>query len=135
MKNALIALLMVATTAPSVALPVAAQAQSRDRDQDRDRNRPDYRWHGDQDNWDARRDYRRSSARERRLNRDDRIYRAQDGRSYCQRKDGTTGLVVGGVGGAVVGNLIGGGLLGTLAGGAGGALLGREIDRGKVRCR
>ena len=69
------------------------------------------------------------------MNRDDRVYRGRDGRSYCQRKDGTTGLVVGGVGGAVLGNLVGGGLLGTLAGGAGGALLGREIDRGKVRCR
>jgi hypothetical protein len=127
MKNALIAALMVATTATPMMLPTAAEAQRRDR--------PDYRWHGDQQDWDARRDYRRGNYRERRMNRDDRVYRGRDGRSYCQRKDGTTGLVVGGVGGAVLGNLVGGGLLGTLAGGAGGALLGREIDRGKVRCR
>ncbi|MDP1026914.1 glycine zipper 2TM domain-containing protein [Sphingomonas sp. KR1UV-12] len=125
MKNTLLAALMVVTTASSVALPVEAQR----------RDRPDYQWHGDDDNWDASRDYRRSNARERRLSREDRIYRGRDGRSYCRRNDGTTGLVVGGVGGAVVGNLIGGGLLGTLAGGAGGALLGRSIDKGKVRCR
>ncbi len=131
MKNALIAALMVATVATPVALPTAAVAQ----DRGYDRDRPDYRWHGDDDNWDPRRDYRRSNARERRLSREDRIYRGQDGRAYCQRNDGTTGLVVGGVGGAVLGNVIGGGLLGTLAGGAAGGLLGRSIDRGKVRCR
>ncbi|GGB22384.1 hypothetical protein GCM10011380_09970 [Sphingomonas metalli] len=127
MKNALIAALMVATVTPAMTVPTAAVAQRNDRG--------DYRWHGDEDNWDPRRDYRRGNYRERRLTREDRIYRGQDGRAYCRRNDGTTGLVVGGVGGAVLGNLVGGGLLGTLAGGAGGALLGRSVDRGNVRCR
>ena len=43
--------------------------------------------------------------------------------------------VIGGVGGALLANLVGGKTLGTIAGGVGGALLGREIDRGKVKCR
>ncbi|PCG15184.1 MULTISPECIES: glycine zipper 2TM domain-containing protein [Sphingomonas] len=125
MKNALLSALMLATvTAPLAVAP--ADAQRRDRD---------YRWHGEDRNWNPSESYREGRYRERRLGRNDRIYRGQDGRTYCRRNDGTTGLVVGGVGGAVLGNVLGGGLLGTLAGGAGGALLGREVDRGKVRCR
>ncbi|MDR6788383.1 uncharacterized protein YcfJ [Sphingomonas sp. BE138] len=128
MKKALLTALAIATvSAPMVAAP-AAEAQRRDRDRD-------YQWHGDRDDWDASRDYRRGNYRERRLNREDQVYRGRDGRAYCRRNDGTTGLVVGGAGGALLGNLVGGGLLGTLAGGGAGALLGREIDRGKVRCR
>lgn len=56
----------------------------------------------------------------------------------CRYSSGTTGLVAGGVGGAVLGNAVGGGLLGTVAGGVGGALGGRAIDRSitaKKRCR
>ena len=82
------------------------------------------------------RDDRRYS--ERRLSDNDRIYRGRDGRYYCRRSDGTTGLIVGGAVGALLGNAIDGGrssLLGTLIGGAAGAAIGREIDRGSVRCR
>jgi outer membrane lipoprotein SlyB len=57
----------------------------------------------------------------------------------CRRSSGTTGLIAGGVGGAVLGSkVIGGGLLGTAVGAAGGALAGRAIDRtitAKDRCR
>ncbi len=128
MKKALLTALAIATvSAPMVAAP-AADAQRRDRDRD-------YQWQGDRNDWDASRNYRRGNYRERRLSREDQVYRGRDGRSYCRRNDGTTGLVVGGAGGALLGNLVGGGLLGTLAGGGAGALLGREIDRGKVRCR
>lgn len=56
--------------------------------------------------------------------RDDRRYRY-----HCRRSSGTTGLIAGGVGGALVGNALGGGTLGTLAGAGGGALLGRHIDK------
>ena len=66
----------------------------------------------------------------------DRYYR--DGRYYCRRSDGTTGLIIGGAVGALLGNAIDGGrssLLGTLIGGAAGAALGREVERGQVRCR
>ena len=76
--------------------------------------------------------------RERRLARGDRIYRGRDGRYYCRRDDGTTGLIIGAGVGALLGNAIDDGrssLLGTLIGGAAGAAIGREIDRGSVRCR
>ena len=76
--------------------------------------------------------------RERRLSANDRVYRGQDGRYYCRRPDGTTGLIIGGAIGALLGNAIDNGrssLLGTLIGGGAGALAGREIARGGVRCR
>ena len=50
-------------------------------------------------------------------------------RYRCKRSSGTTGAIAGGVGGAVIGNALGGGLLGTVAGGAGGALLGKHLDK------
>jgi hypothetical protein len=73
-----------------------------------------------------------------RLSRNDRVWRGRDGRYYCKRGNGTTGLIVGAAAGALLGRAIdtrGDRLLGTLLGGAGGAALGREIDRGGVRCR
>ncbi|WP_298167960.1 glycine zipper 2TM domain-containing protein [Novosphingobium sp.] len=68
----------------------------------------------------------------------DRVWRGRDGRYYCKRSNGTTGLVIGAVGGALVGRTIdtrGDRTLGTLLGAAGGALLGREIERSGSRCR
>ena len=57
----------------------------------------------------------------------------------CRHSSGTTGLVAGGVGGALVGqSVLGHGLLGTAAGAVGGAFAGRAIDRtitAKQRCR
>jgi len=76
--------------------------------------------------------------RERRLTRYDRIYRGRDGRYYCRRGDGTTGLIIGAGVGALIGNSLDGGrssLLGTLIGAGAGAAIGREVDRGLVRCR
>ena len=70
-----------------------------------------------------------------------RVYRGRDGRSYCRHSDGTTGLIVGGVGGAVLGNSIAGHgdkTLGTVLGGVAGAFGGRAIDRASTadrRCR
>ena len=72
------------------------------------------------------------------LTAEDEVYRGSDGRYYCRRPDGTTGLILGGAGGAVLGNVIDGGgsrTAGTLIGGALGALLGREVERSQVRCR
>ena len=72
------------------------------------------------------------------LSRNDRIYRGRDGRYYCRRSDGTTGLIVGaGIGGALGAAIAPGGseLIGALIGGAAGAALGQEIERGEVRCR
>ena len=76
--------------------------------------------------------------RERRLGARDRIYVGRNGRYYCRRNDGTTGLIVGGLAGGALGSAIapgGSGLLGALLGGAGGAALGQSIDRNNVRCR
>lgn len=102
-----------------------------------DYNHPDPAYGG----YDAGRYYRDDSRyRERRLSRNDRVYRGQDGRYYCRHNDGTTGLLVGGAAGGVLGNIIAPGgseLLGTVLGAAGGALAGRAIDRNNsdVRCR
>lgn len=68
----------------------------------------------------------------------ERVWRGNDGRYYCKRDNGTTGLVIGAAVGALVGREIDGGrdrTAGTILGAAGGALLGREIDRGDLRCR
>jgi uncharacterized protein YcfJ len=66
-----------------------------------------------------------------------REWQGQDGRTYCRRSNGTVGLVVGGVAGALVGRAVdtrGDRAVGTILGAGAGALLGREIDR-KRRCR
>lgn len=69
-----------------------------------------------------------------------REWRGRDGRRYCRKENGTTGLVVGGVAGALVGRTIdtrGDRTLGTLLGAGAGALAGREIERSgsRGRCR
>jgi hypothetical protein len=59
-------------------------------------------------------------------------WRGRDGRTYCRKSDGTTGLIVGGVAGALAGRAIdtrGDRTIGTLVGAGAGALLGREVDR------
>ena len=74
---------------------------------------------------------------DRRLSRYDRIYRGNDGRYYCRRDDGTTGLIIGAGLGALLGNQVevgGSKTVSTILGGAAGALIGREIDKGGVRC-
>lgn len=71
------------------------------------------------------------------IREDDRIWRGHDGRYYCRRGNGTTGLVIGGAVGALVGHELDGGrdhTVGTILGAAGGALLGREIDRSHLKC-
>jgi len=100
-------------------------------DDDRDRFATDY---------DAARDYRDDPRYgERRLSEQDYVYRGSDGRYYCKRSDGTTGLIIGAAGGGILGNVIDGGrhrTAGTLVGGALGALLGRSVDQNSdVRCR
>lgn len=130
---------LAATTLAVTAIPAQAQHyNNHDRRSEVSRARVDSRheWRGDRDrNWDPAQSYHRGNYKDRRLGRNDRIYRGRDGRAYCRRSDGTTGLVVGALGGAVLAKLIGGNTLGTIAGGAGGALVGRQIDRGEVKCR
>ncbi|HEX4739141.1 MAG TPA: glycine zipper 2TM domain-containing protein [Allosphingosinicella sp.] len=90
--------------------------------------------------YDASRYYRDDPRyQERRLGANDEVYRGSDGRYYCKRNDGTTGLIVGGASGALLGNVIDGGhnrVAGTLIGGALGALIGKSVDQNTdVRCR
>jgi uncharacterized protein YcfJ len=67
-----------------------------------------------------------------------KTWRDSHGRWRCKRSNGTTGLLVGAVGGALVGRAIdthGERATGTLLGAATGALVGRSIDRRRVSCR
>ena len=103
-------------------------------------DRRDNRYDARSDDWDAARYYRRDDRRygPRRLGRNDRIYRGSDSRYYCRRDDGTTGLIVGGISGGVLGNIIAPGgskILGTIIGAGAGALIGRAIDDGDIVCR
>lgn len=92
--------------------------------------------------YDASRYYRDDPRyQERVLTSQDEVYRGSDGRYYCRRSDGTTGLIIGAGAGALLGNVIDGGrnrTAGTLIGGALGALLGRSVEQNAnadVRCR
>lgn len=95
----------------------------------------------DEAGYDAARYYRdEPTYRERVLATDDRVYRGNDGRYYCKRSDGTTGLILGAAGGGILGNVIDGGrsrTVGTLLGAALGAVTGRAVEQNsqQVRCR
>ena len=121
MTKMLLAATLAAVAIPTMPAPVAAQP---------------YGWHDNdrhRDNWRHRDTYR-----ERRLSRGDHVWRGRDGRYYCRRSDGSTGLIVGMAFGGLLGNALSDGhdrTFGTLMGMAGGGLLGRSIDRGEVRCR
>ena len=78
--------------------------------------------------------------RTRYLGQNEQVYRGRDDRYYCKRSDGTTGLIIGGLGGGVLGNIIAPGgskTLGTVLGGGLGAVLGDVIgsNRKRVQCR
>lgn len=69
-----------------------------------------------------------------------RYWRGNDGHYYCHKSDGTTGLLIGGVAGALVGRSLDSGgdhATGTILGAAAGALIGRQVDRNNSRphCR
>lgn len=117
-----------AALAALLAAPVAAQSDN------------DYGWRGDRNSdWDPARHYTERDREERELAANDRVYRGSDGRYYCKRSDGTTGLIVGAAAGGILGNIIDSGhnrAAGTLIGGALGALAGRSIAQSNdIRCR
>jgi Glycine zipper 2TM domain len=71
--------------------------------------------------------------------RNTRTWRGDDGRYYCRRSDGTTGLIIGGAVGGLIGNEVAGRrgdkTLGVILGAGIGALAGRAIDRSGSSCR
>ena len=67
-----------------------------------------------------------------------RVWRDSHGRLRCKRPNGTTGLIIGAAGGALVGRAIdthGERATGTILGAAAGALIGRSVERSQMRCR
>jgi hypothetical protein len=111
----------------------------RDRQEDR-RDRYDARWDDGYGRWDPAPYYRHDNRRYRgrRMGRADVIYRGADDRYYCRRDDGTTGLIVGGIAGGVLGNIVArerSKTLGTIIGASAGAIIGQSIDRGDIVCR
>ncbi len=100
-----------------------------------DYNRPDPQY----GNYYADRYYRDASYYQpRQLAYNDRIYRGQNGQYYCRRSDGTTGLIIGGLAGGALGNVLAPGgskTLGTIIGAVAGGVGGRALDRNKVSCR
>jgi len=69
-----------------------------------------------------------------------KVWRDSHGRLRCKRSNGTTGLIVGAAGGALIGRAIdthGERATGTIVGAAAGALVGRSIERNRsgYRCR
>jgi hypothetical protein len=124
MRKTLLGLAAMAVALPTLSTPAAAQRYGHD----------GYRDHGR---------YERSYDRgyDNRGYYNGRSWRGRDGRNYCRRSDGTTGLLIGGVAGALVGRSIdryGDRTPGTLLGALGGALVGQAVDKnnsGGRRCR
>jgi hypothetical protein len=137
------------------ALLAGAPALAHDRDWDDDdryEQRYDRHDHGRHRGWDKRdrgyygggdyygRDYYRDRVRyDEPVYRNTRTWRGGDGRYYCRRSDGTTGLLIGGVAGALLGREVAGyrgdRTAGAIIGGAIGALAGKAIDSNGRRCR
>ena len=112
MRKAILGLAAVTMTLPAVTAPAMAQSYY---------GRGDYSRHYDRDGY-----------------YNGPVWRGQDGRRYCRRSNGTTGLIIGGAAGALAGRAIdtrGERTTGTILGAVAGALLGREIQRSRSRCR
>lgn len=128
---------MVGLASPTMA---AGDNQRGRRDSRYEERRPVTRAWQNSGRYDAAQYYRRDDRRykARRLGRNDRIYRGSDNRYYCERDDGTTGLIIGGMAGGVLGQVIAPGgskTLGAILGAGAGAIIGRAIDKGDVTCR
>lgn len=121
------------------AVRAAPVEQSWEHRRDRGRHEGWYRGRGNQDRYYSQR-YGYAPARTayaEPVYRDTRTWRGNDGRYYCQKRDGTTGLIIGAAAGAIVGREIdsrGDRTLGTVLGAAAGALLGKEVAQGRS-CR
>jgi hypothetical protein len=145
MRKTMLGLLAIAAAVPAIPTAAVAQDWGHDRyERDYRDGRYDDRYSG-YDNRYSGYDNRNSQYRRGYSSYYDRsgyyhgpTWRGNDGRAYCRRADGTTGLIVGGIAGALVGRSIdtrGDRAAGTLLGGAIGALLGRSIEKDGARCR
>jgi hypothetical protein len=131
MKKLIFAIAAAASAATAV--PAAAERPHGSYGHGYDYERAGYRDYG-QHTYDDYGRYREP----RRLHRGDRVWRGNDGRYYCQRDNGTTGLIIGAAGGALLGRAVdtrGERTTGTILGAVLGGLLGRELDKGSARCR
>lgn len=129
MKNPMIALALAA-----LAMPVAPALADPPHWAPAHGRRAHDAHHGGHHGYDARGRY----IEPRRISRADRVWRGRDGRYYCRRDNGTTGLIIGAAAGALIGRSLDGGedrTVGTILGAASGGMLGRAIDRGELRCR
>src|SRR3569833_467869 len=135
---------LMALAAASLAIPAVPAAA---RDYGHDWN-DGYRQHQTYDGYGQYRDYDYGQYstydrygrynQPRRISSRDRVWRGNDGRYYCQRDNGTTGLIIGAAGGALLGRSIdehGDRTLGTVLGGILGGLLGQQTDKSDARCR
>lgn len=117
----------------------ALERYKRSRDTRTSNRDPRYDDRYDDENWDPAGQYRAgNNYQERVLRTDERVYRGNDGRYYCRRSDGTTGLIVGAAAGGLFGNVIAGrrsSTVGTLLGAIAGGAIGSAADRNQVRCR
>jgi hypothetical protein len=124
-RTTVVALLLASTT---TLLPETASAQGRGRKVGHHKA-----------SWDAAKYYKKNAGyRGRHLGRNDVIYRGSDDRYYCKRDDGTVGLVLGGIAGGALGNIIAPGgskTIGTIIGAGAGAIIGKKIDDGEIVCR
>lgn len=147
MNNKTIKIAALAIAAPGLAMAMPAQAAAPSHAY-QGVYAPTYevesanQWRDRYDRYDRRDRYDRYDRYDRRygqrVNRNTRVWRGNDGRTYCRKDDGTTGLLIGGAVGGLLGHEIAGRgdrTLGAILGAAGGALLGREIDKGSSRCR
>ncbi|MBO9715126.1 glycine zipper 2TM domain-containing protein [Sphingomonas sp.] len=121
---------LAALTVAVPALPTAALAQHYDRGGYEQEYRGDYR-----DHRDYRGDHRGAYSRyyDNRGYYSGPSWRGNDGRYYCRRSDGTTGLIVGAAAGALIGRGVdthGERATGTILGAVLGAVIGKSIDQG-----
>jgi uncharacterized protein YcfJ len=136
-RTAVVAALLASCAAPIAS--VEAQGRGRGHIKQEERREAREREEDREAYWDASKHYRHDERRyhPRHLGRNDRIYRGSDNRYYCKRDDGTTGLIVGGITGGVLGNVIAPGgskTIGTIAGAGLGAIIGKTIDEGDIVC-
>jgi len=141
MNKAILAAALAAVTLPATAAyadPPAWAPANGYRDHQNNGDRHDRNYDRNDRGYNQYQRYQPRNGYNRQLTRNDRIWRGNDGRTYCHRTDGSTGLVVGAGLGALAGSAIASNrdqTLGILLGAIGGGVAGRSIDRGNIRCR